>query len=79
MSDEQVEEIIVDSTTEEDGEPEASSGAMVRLLDEPPTLFTRLGAGVALVPFPGPIVPIILEAGERQISSRQRRPPPASS
>ena len=45
MSDEQVEEIIVDSTTEEDGEPEASSGAMVRLLDEPPTLLPALVQG----------------------------------
>ena len=65
MSDEQVEEIIVDSTSEEDGDPEASSGAMVRLLDEPPTLLPALVQG-QLVPFPGPIVPIILEAGERQ-------------
>lgn len=67
MSDEQIEEIIVDSEQEDGAESNtpANSGAMVRLLDEPPTLLPALVQG-QLVPFPGPIVPIILESGERQ-------------
>ena len=61
MSDEQIEEIIVDTVSENsDGDDDsAPTGAMVRLLDEPPTLLPALVQG-QLVPFPDNQMPFAL-------------------